>query len=98
MGSRLWWHPVTGNLGCETYAPGVAEKVFDAKSNCGYKTRNGGREMVITAKVDITTSSNEAIELYANYGLSYWMTLAVRDHLRLGHDCDLVKGVFWLLP
>ena len=83
--------------GCETYAPGVAEKVFDAKSNCGYKTRNGGREMVITAKVDITTSSNEAIELYANYGLSYWMTLAVRDHLRLGHDCDLVKGVFWLL-
>ena len=72
------------NAGCDTYAPGVAEKVFDAKSNCGYKKMNGGQEIVITASVDITTSSNEAIELYANYGLSYWMTLAVGDHLRLG--------------
>ena len=47
--------------GCDTFVPGVAEKVFDAKSNCGYKQMNGGREMVITASVAITTSSNEAI-------------------------------------
>ena len=67
--------------GCDTYAPGIAENVFDAKCNCGYKKMNGGREMVITASMDITTSSNDAIELYANYGLSYWMTLAVRDDL-----------------
>ena len=53
--------------------------------------------MVVTAKRDICTSSDQAIELLANYGLPYWFAFAVRNHLSLGHDSVLVKGVFWLL-
>ena len=42
-------------------------------------------------------SNDQAIELLANYGLSYWFAFAVNNHVRLGHDSVLVKGIFWLL-
>ena len=67
------------------YQPLVAEKLFDNHSNVVY-TRVG-RDMVVTAKDAITTSPNNATEL----------AFAVRNHARLGYDCELVKGVFWLL-
>ena len=81
--------------GCDMYQPHVAEKLFDDHSNVVYA--RVGRDMVVTAKDAITTSPNNATELLANYGLPYWLAFAVRNHVHLGHDCELVKGVFWLL-
>ena len=83
--------------GGDVYQPKVAENIFNQHANVVYTTQRGGQEMVVTAKQDIRTSSDQAIELLANYGLPYWFAFAVRNHLSLGHDSVLVKGVFWLL-
>jgi hypothetical protein len=83
--------------GGDVYQPKVAENIFNQHANVVYTTQRGGQEMVVTAKRDICTSSDQAIELLANYGLPYWFAFAVRNHLSLGHDSVLVKGVFWLL-
>ena len=80
--------------GGDVYQPKVAENIFNQHANVVYTTR---QEMVVTAKQDVRTSSDQAIELLANYGLPYWFAFAVRNHLSLGHDSVLVKGVFWLL-
>lgn len=74
------------------YQPHVAE---NDHSNVVYT--HVGRDMVVTAKDAITTSPNNATELLANYGLPYWLAFAVRSHVHLGHNCELVKGVIWLL-
>ena len=56
-----------------------------------------GQDMVVTARKAIKVCKDKAIELLANYGLSYWFAFAVNNHVRLGHDSVLVKGIFWLL-
>ena len=82
-----------GNL----YQPAVAENTFDKYTNVVYTAMRGGQDTIVTARKAIQISNNQAIELLANYGLSYWFAFAVNNHVSLGHDSVLVKGIFWLL-
>ena len=50
--------------------------------------------MVVTAQKAIKICNEKAIELLANYGLSNWFAFAVNNHVRLGHESVLVKGIF----
>jgi hypothetical protein len=52
--------------GGNVYQPVVAENTFEKYTNVVYTATRGGQEMVVTAKQDIRTSSDQAIELLAN--------------------------------
>ena len=100
LGSRLHLSRITTTAvtlmeqGGNLYQPVVAENTFDKYTNVVYTAMRGGQDTIVTARKAIKISNDQAIELLANYGLSYWSAFAVNNHVRLGHDSVLVKGIF----
>ena len=100
LGSRLHLSRITTTAvtlmeqGGNLYQPVVAENTFDKYTNVVYTAMRGGQDTIVTARKAIKISNDQAIELLANYGLSYWFAFAVNNHVRLGHDSVLVKGIF----
>eukprot|EP00731_Ephydatia_muelleri_P036421 Em0253g1a len=88
----------TGTKQCNLWVPAMVLALENL--SCSKHTASamrGGQDTIVTARKAIKISNDQAIELLANYGLSYWFVFAVNNHVRLGHDSVLVKGIFWLL-
>ncbi len=81
--------------GCVSFCPRDVEEVFRQHCNVQYTVRR--REAVVVSTKEIQVHPGHPIELFSNYGLSYWVKFALRHWEDIGLDHFMVKSVLWCL-